>query len=179
MKVLIGSLILGLVLLVIGARFLDEGSMKEIFSALAAFLCLFPLMLIVAWFFCEGTFKMFRREMRWAPIEGKISNIDVTINKSSEGNHKSYIWSIEYRLFGSIKRKAFTCSHDVLSGNLKGKHEGDRVQLYVNPDNIEEVEYKRGLIQKVLLVCVSLFCGFFLISFLYMMLEEIIKKIAD
>ena len=44
--------------------------------------------------------------------------------------------------------------------------EGDRVQLYVNPVNFEEVEYKRGLIQKVLLACVSLFCGFFLISFL-------------
>ena len=179
MKFLIGSLILGLILLVIGAHFLDEGSRKEIFSALAAFLCLFPLMLIVVWFFCEGTFRMFRREMRWVPIEGKISNIDVTINKSSEGNHKSYIWSIEYRLFGSIKRKSFSCSHDVLSGNLKGKHEGDRVQLYVNPDNIEEVEYKRGLIQKVLLVCVSLFCGFIFIGFLCMVLEGIIKKIAD
>ena len=64
----------------------------------------------------------------------------------------------------------------MLSGYLKGKHEGDRIQLYVNPDNIEEVEYKRGLIQKVLLVCASLFCVFFVISFLYMMLEGIIKK---
>ena len=179
MRFLIGSLILGLILLVIGAHFLDEGSRKEIFSALAAFLCLFPLMLIVVWFFCEGTFRMFRREMRWVPIEGKISNIDVTVNKSSEGNHKSYRWSIEYMLFGSIKRKSFSCSHDVLSGNLKGKHEGDKVQLYVNPDDIEEVEYKRGLIQKVLLVCVSLFCGFIFIGFLCMVLEGIIKKIAD
>ena len=179
MKALLGSLILGLVLLVIQAQFLDEGSMKEIFSGVGVFLLLFPLMLIVAWFFCEGTFRMFRREMRWVPIEGKVSNIDVTVNKGSEGNHKSYRWSIEYMLFGSIKRKSFSCSHDVLSGNLKGKHEGDKVQLYVNPDDIEEVEYKRGLIQKVLLVCVSLFCGFFLISFLYMMVEGIIKKIAD
>ena len=179
MKALIGSPILGVVLLVIQAQFLDEGSMKEIFSGVGVFLFLFPLMLIVAWFFCEGTFKIFRREMRWVPIEGKISNIHVTVDKSSEGNHKSYDWSIEYMLFGSIKRKSFTSFHDVLSGYLKGKHEGDRIQLYVNPDNIKEVEYKRGLIQKVLLVCVSLFCGFFLISFLYMMLEGIIKKIAD
>ena len=82
-------------------------------------------------------------------------------------------------LFGSIKRKLITSNDDVLSGYLKGKHEGDSIQLYVNPDNIEEVEYKRGLIQKVLLVCVSLFCGFFLISFLYMMVEGIIKKIAN
>ena len=179
MRALLGSLILGLVLLVIQAQFLDEGSMKEIFSGVGVFLFLFPLMLIVAWFFCEGTFRMFRREMRWVPIEGKISNIDVTVNKSSEGNHKSYSWSIEYMLFGSIKRKLITSDDDVLSGYLKGKHEGDRIQLYVNPDNIEEVEYKRGLVQKVLLVCVSLFCGFFLISFLYMMVEGIIKKIAN
>ena len=179
MKALLGSLILGLVLLMIQAQFLDEGSMKEIFSGVGVFLLLFPLMLIVAWFFCEGTFRMFRREMRWVPIEGKISNIDVTVNKSSEGNHKSYRWSIEYMLFGSIKRKLITSNDDVLSGYLKGKHEGDRIQLYVNPDDIEEVEYKRGLIQKVLLVCVSLFCGFFLISFLYMVVEGIIKKIAN
>ena len=53
MKALIGSLILGLVLLGIQARFLDEGSMKEIFSGVGVILLLFPLMLIVAWFFAK------------------------------------------------------------------------------------------------------------------------------
>ena len=161
MKALIGLPILGVVLLVIQAQFLDEGSMKEIFSVVGVFLFLFSLMFGVAWFFCKATIDIFRREMRWVPIDGKINKVHVTGYKSSEGTHKSYMWSVEYMLFGSIKRKSFSCSHDVLSGNLKGKHEGDRVQIYVNPDNIEEVEYKRGLIQKVLLVCVSLFCGFF------------------
>ena len=79
MKALLGSLILGLVLLVIQAQFLDDGSMKEIFSGVGVFLLLFPLMLIVAWFFCEGTFRMFRREMRCVPIEVNIINIDESV----------------------------------------------------------------------------------------------------
>jgi len=176
LKVSFISAVVGVVLLVLATNLLNEGALRSVAEGIGVTLFLFPLMFFVAWFFCKGTFEMFRREMRWVPIEGKISNIHVTVHKSSEGTHKSYDWSIEYMLFGSIKRKLISCGDDVLSGYLKGKHEGDRIQLYVNPDNIEEVEYKRGLIQKVLLVCASLFCVFFVISFLYMMLEGIIKK---
>jgi uncharacterized membrane protein len=177
MKALIGSPISGVVLLVIQAQFLDEGSMKEIFSVVGVFLFLFPLMFIVAWFFCRATIDIFRREMRWVPIDGKINKVHVTDHKSSEGTHKSYIWSVEYMLFGSIKEKIFSSSHDVLSGYLKGKHDGDKIQLYINPDNLKDIEHKRGLLHKIVLVCVSVFFSTILGLFLFMMLEELIKKI--